>query len=131
MNNIEQAENFPALWSNYVNSLDLENLVGLYHAKAVLIPTFQPKNISDPADIHGYFKQLATRDGLQVELHEETHQIQESVGSCFIISGIYSFKFKVDGTLLTFPSRFSFVTDFSEKNPILHHHSSQVPRNIY
>jgi hypothetical protein len=126
----DQAKRFPSLWVDYVNSLNLEKLIGLYHPKADLIPTFQPSNITDPKGIEKYFNQLATRECLSVELYEETLVVQETTESVFIISGIYSFKFKVDGTLLTFPSRFTFVVNFNEDQPLLHHHSSQVPRTI-
>ena len=47
-----------------------------------------------------------------------------------MVNGIYDFQFLMDGTLLTFPSRFTFVIDLEKESPILHHHSSQVPRTL-
>jgi hypothetical protein len=78
----------------------------------------------------GYFEQLATRQGVGVKLHDKSLRTQLMSDTLHTLSGVYSFEFEVDQVLLSFPSRFTFVVDLSREKPILHHHSSQVPRNL-
>jgi hypothetical protein len=102
----------------------------LYDEKAVLIPTFSPHTVTSPDGVQGYFSQLATRQGLGVRLHNKALRVQSMSETLHTLSGIYSFEFEVDQVLLSFPSRFTFVVDITRERPILHHHSSQVPRNL-
>jgi len=46
------------------------------------------------------------------------------------MSGIYNWRFIVDGELLNFEARFSYLVDLSKSSPIIHHHSSQIPRML-
>lgn len=125
-----QPDKFPGLWANYVNKGLIEEVVELYNPKSVLMPTFSPHCLRSKEELRGYFTQLASREALNVRLHENTIDCLEINEQSFVINGIYSFEFQVDGTLLTFPSRFTFVIDLKKDNPILHHHSSQIPRNL-
>jgi len=104
MNHQTSALQFPALWGGYV------------------------VNTSD--DLKNYFVRLTSREGLEVELHDNTIICQNITDENYIVTGIYSFKFVVDGALLAFPSRFTFVINLNLDKPILHHHSSQIPRNL-
>jgi hypothetical protein len=106
------------------------DIASLYDEGAVLIPTFSPHTVSSPFAITGYFEQLATREGLGVRLHNKALRKQSMSDTIHTLSGIYSFEFEVDQVLLSFPSRFTFVVDIAKEKPILHHHSSQVPRNL-
>ncbi|MGH1485538.1 MAG: DUF4440 domain-containing protein [Cellvibrionaceae bacterium] len=126
----EKIEGFPNLWADYVNQGELQKLLGLYNDTATLLPTFSPRSVNTEEKLIEYFEKLSSRDGLNVSLHDNTVHPQKIGAQSYVISGIYSFKFEVDGTLLTFPSRFTFVVDLSLEKPILHHHSSQIPRNL-
>ena len=117
-------------WLEHVNRLEADSAAGLYDEKSVLLPTFSPHALSKPLQISEYFRQLATREGLRVELHTETVRKTETGDGTCILTGIYSFHFAVDDANLTFPSRFTFFLDTSRERPILHHHSSQIPRNL-
>ena len=117
-------------WVTRVCSGNADDIAALYHESAVLIPTFSPHTVINSDGVRDYFGQLATRDGLGVRLHNKAlrkHSLSETLHT---VSGIYSFEFEVDQVLLSFPSRFTFVIDVSHPKPILHHHSSQVPRNL-
>ena len=126
----EEALDFPAYWADCVNNSRINNLIALYHKGAVLMPTFSPHAAKNKKALKIYFTQLSSREGMHVNLHEETLNCLHVEGRIFIVNGIYDFKFSVDGTFLTFPSRFTFVIDLQKKNPILHHHSSQIPRTL-
>lgn len=118
-------------WLEAVNQTDLEKILSLYDESAMLIPTFSNKVLSTPDKIQDYFKKLGTREELSVALHEKTLRIQTLVeNQLFTLNGIYNWRFKVDDEVLNFEARFSFIIDLSKSNPIIHHHSSQVPRTI-
>ncbi|MEE9904707.1 DUF4440 domain-containing protein [Chlorobium sp.] len=106
------------------------DIASLYDERAVLIPTFSPHTVDSPEAIMGYFEQLATRQGVGVKLHDKSLRTQLMTNTLHTLSGVYSFEFEVDQVLLSFPSRFTFVVDLSREKPIIHHHSSQVPRNL-
>jgi hypothetical protein len=117
-------------WINAVRSGDIDAVIGMYAEGSVLLPTFSPHRIASRPDLHNYFAQLFTREELKVELHEAALRILPMGGTAYAVVGVYSFSFAVDDATLTFPSRFTFVIDTSKDAPILHHHSSQVPRTL-
>lgn len=121
------ASDFPMLWANYINEKNLDAVIGLYHNNFSLSPTFSPNIVNTKEGLKHYFSMLASRKGLEVEIDNNAISQQHIHADSYIISGVYSFKFEVDNALLAFPSRYSFVVDFAEEKPILHHHSSQVP----
>jgi len=123
-NSATQAQQFPALWADAINAGELEKVIGLYNNTFTLMPTFSPHSVTE------YFTQLGSRKGIHVDLQGNTVSSQHSGANTYILTGIYSFGFEVDGALLTFPSRFTFVLNMNEKKPILHHHSSQIPRAL-
>ena len=122
-----QAPDFPAFWASQVNSGDVDAVVALYNEKATLLPTFSPKVVKDRTGLINYFTGLASKEGAGVELQDDTVVCLPAGQHGYVTSGMYAFRFKVDGSLQTFPSRFTFVIDLAEDSPILHHHSSLVP----
>ena len=117
-------------WMQAVNNGDVESLLGLYDSQAVLIPTFSNRLLNTPDKLREYFEKLGSREELSIALHEKTLIVQELRNPLFSLSGIYNWRFIVDGVLLNFEARFSYVVDLSRPRPILHHHSSQIPRML-
>lgn len=117
-------------WIKAVNDGDIESLLCLYNNEAVLIPTFSNRLLNTPDKLRNYFEKLGSREELSIALHEKTLLIQELENQIYTLSGIYNWRFAVDGELLNFEARFSYVIDLSKPNPILHHHSSQIPRTL-
>lgn len=117
-------------WMAAVNSRDVDSLLGLYDSRAVLIPTFSSRLLTTPDRLREYFEKLGSREALSIALHEKTLTVQELRDQFFSLSGIYTWRFVVDGEVLTFEARFSYVIDLSRPGPILHHHSSQIPRTL-
>ncbi len=126
----QKAEDVLFRWISGICSGAINEVGALYDDTAVLVPTFSPHTVAEPAGIHNYFEQLATRDKLQVRLYDKSLHVQKVGQTSWVLSGLYAFEFEVDQMLLTFPSRFTFAVDLSLEKPILHHHSSQVPRNL-
>jgi hypothetical protein len=117
-------------WMQSVNRGDVDALLGLYDPQAVLIPTFSNRLLDTPEKLRDYFEKLGAREELSIALHEKTLLVQELPGRLFTLGGIYNWRFLVDGELLNFEARFSYVVDLARPRPILHHHSSQIPRML-
>lgn len=117
-------------WMQAVNQADLEKLLSLYDQTAILIPTFSNRILNAPEKLRDYFEKLGTREELSIALHEKTLHVQSLNDQLYILNGIYNWRFKVDGDVLNFEARFSYIIDISKTSPIIHHHSSQVPRMI-
>ena len=111
----------------FVNNGDIESLLDLYDSGAILIPTFSNRILNTPEKLREYFERLGTHEDLSVTLHEKTLAVQELQKQIFSLSGIYNWRFNVEGEVLNFEARFSYLIDLSKASPILHHHSSQIP----
>jgi hypothetical protein len=117
-------------WMEYVNKLEVERVANLYDNRCTLLPTFSPHCISTPQQINEYFRQMSARKNMRVELHPDTLRKMKIDESKYIMTGTYSFHFLADDANLIFPSRFTFILDISKEKPIIHHHSSQLPRTL-
>lgn len=117
-------------WMLAVNNGDLEGLMALYDDDAVLIPTFSNRLLSKPESLREYFGKLCAREELSIALHEKTLNAQPVSENIYALHGIYCWRFAIDGELLSFEARFSYIIDFARPKPILQHHSSQIPRML-
>ena len=117
-------------WMNAVNHADIEKLLSLYDKSAILIPTFSNKILNTPDKHRDYFEKLGSREGLSIALHENTLHIKSLCNNIYTLSGIYNWRFEVDGEMLNFEARFTYFIDVSRDSPIIHHHSSQIPRML-
>jgi hypothetical protein len=126
----EQPMDVLKAWLKLINQGDLDGLMGLYHERAILIPTFANRLLDTPEKIRGYFEVLAGREELSLALHGKTVVVQPVRERLYSVCGIYCWRFAVDGQLLSFEARFSLILDLELANPILQHHSSQIPRTL-
>ncbi len=117
-------------WMSAVGDGDVEALTALYDARAVLIPTFSNRLLSNPESIRSYFERLCSREELSIALHEKTLGVTALSEQIQTLHGIYCWRFAVDGELLSFEARFSYVLDLGLSSPVLQHHSSQIPRML-
>jgi hypothetical protein len=117
-------------WLDRVNAADIEGVLALYNARAILIPTFSNRLLSGRERISEYFEALCSREALSIALHEKTLIVQSFESKLHTLCGIYCWRFAVDGEMLSFEARFSYLLDLALSNPILHHHSSQIPRTL-
>jgi len=112
-------------WADAVNSKDLERILAVYDAEAVLWGTVSPTLRDSPAAIREYFTPGASRPHLKVALGEQRVRVY---GNIAINTGYYTFSDIRDGQPVTTPARFSFV--YRQRDGrwlILDHHSSRVP----
>lgn len=117
-------------WISAINAGDIEGLLSLYDKDAILIPTFSNRVLNDPIKIRNYFEKLGNYKELSIALHEKTLSIQRIDSNKFALCGIYCWRFIVEEELLSFEARFSYFVDASLEKPIIHHHSSQIPRML-
>ncbi len=122
--------NFLDEWIQLVNNGDIESLLNLYDNEAILIPTFSNGILNTPEKLRGYFEELGSREELSVSVNEKYLVVQELQNQIFALGGIYDWRFNVEGAVQNFEARFSYLVDLSKPSPILHHHSSQVPRTL-
>ena len=123
-------ENLLKQWMRAVNTGDLEGLLAMYDDNAVLIPTFSNRLLNKSGSVRDYFEKLCAREELSIALHERTLGIQSLGGKIHAMHGIYCWRFEIEGELLSFEARFSYMVDLAREKPILHHHSSQIPRML-
>ena len=123
-------EQVVAAWMSFINKRDVEGLMALYDARAIMIPTFSNRLLNTPEKIRKYFDNLIAREDLSIALHENTLSVQALPNQLYALCGIYCWRFAVEGELLSFEARFSFVLDLTQDQPILQHHSSQIPRTL-
>ncbi len=127
---MKRAEKVLQDWLNALNAGDVEKLLLLYNEKSLLIPTFSDRIIKSGDKRRDYFEKLKKRDNLSVTLHDKTVIFQQMSETIFGISGIYCWHFSIEDEPLSFEARFSYLVDVSLPHPILHHHSSQIPRTL-
>ena len=115
-------------WLAAVNALDLAGLSRLYHVDAVLVPTFSTQIRKTPERIQDYFQSLAECDRVVVLLDESTLTIQPIQGQAWCLSGHYTWDLVTCEESKYIKARFSYIIDLSSDQPILHHHSSELPQ---
>ncbi len=117
-------------WLDGINSGDVDGVTSLYKEDAVLLPTFSSRRLTRPAERRAYFERVSSKLKLSVELHQRTLVMQQFSDSIHGLSGIYLWRFEEDEEMLSFEARFTYTVDLSRPDPILHHHSSQIPRTV-
>ena len=127
---MKQPEQLLKEWMRAVNNGDLAGLLAFYDESAVLIPTFSNRLLTKPEALRDYFAKLCSRDELSIALHEKTLNVQAIASDVHAMNGIYCWRFAVDDELLSFEARFSYMLDLARAKPIVHHHSSQIPRML-
>ena len=115
-------------WIERVNAGDLEGVIEMYDDSATLLPTFSPQQATSKAAIRTYFENLATKPRLRVQLHPKTLNVYRASDVIECISGNYTFSYEAEGKIQSFVSRFTFVIKAMKDQPIIHHHSSQIPQ---
>ncbi len=117
-------------WMRGINDGAIDKVISLYDNNSILLPTFSNKVLKTPAAIRDYFQRLASREDLSVALHEKTLSTQNLGNHIAILSGVYRWQFNIEDELMVFQARFTYGLNLSQSAPILHHHSSQIPRML-
>lgn len=124
----KNGETLLSAWVEAINAKSVDRVVDLYSRDAILFPTFATQPRRSIETIREYFTELAEEPGLSVILHTKSIVTQMPVKDLVVLSGLYRFTRTVDEIPLNFEARFTFFCDLKSRHPILHHHSSQLPR---
>ena len=113
-------------WADAMTSHDVDRVLALYDAEAVLWGTRSPKLRDTPPALREYFNILRTvPPSYKAVLGEQRVRIY---GEIAINTGTYTFSEVRDGKEIARPSRFSFVyRNRDGRWLIVDHHSSAVP----
>lgn len=114
-------------WIDAVNARDAEKVLSLYHADALLLPTFSDEIYRGVHNVQRYFEHVYTNDVVTVELIEETTTVQELGDGVAVLGGFYNWVLEKDGQVRRPAARYTYCVDMKSPRPILHHHSSVVP----
>jgi len=113
-------------WVDAFGNRNLDQVVALYDAEAVLWGTVEQKIRDNPAAISDYFKLLSSLTQAKVVVGEQRIRVY---GDTAINTGYYTFTFERDGQPRTFPARFSFTYRKRDGRwMIVDHHSSMLPQ---
>lgn len=105
-------------WLSLFNSKDVDGIMSLYDAKAILVPSFSTRIRKTADEIRDYYETLFGLSELQVECKDIT--LNES-GSLRLDSGHYRVSWNSQGIQTSYDLSFSLVV---KKGKILTHHSS-------
>jgi hypothetical protein len=117
-------------WLDGVNRADVAAVLELYNEKAILLPTFSDKSLATGQQLQRYFEYLFAKKCLRVSTLPASVIDQALSTDHHSLNGLYIWEWWQDGAVLYHKARFSFVIDLSLSAPILHHHSSQLPRML-
>lgn len=115
-------------WAKANNEGDITAAGNLYAETAILLPTFSRKSAHDESGIKDYFVRLSQNKNLSVQIHEKTIKVRPLGGDHFVVTGLYCFCFDIDDEPMRFEARFTMIVNPTLPRPILHHHSSAIPR---
>ncbi|ROS01117.1 uncharacterized protein (TIGR02246 family) [Sinobacterium caligoides] len=108
-------------WNNALLTGDTKNIMPLYEADAILLPTISNQVRHNHAEIEDYFVTFLAR-GPQGKIEEANVR---RFGDVAINSGVYTFTFK-DTSSVT--ARFTYVYRWNgQRWMIVEHHSSAMP----
>jgi len=108
-------------WISAIQTGDSREVLSLYDANAILLPTVSNKVRHNHAEIEDYFVYFLAK-GPQCKIDESNIRI---FGDISINSGVYTFTFN-DGS--TVQARFTYVYHWNGKRwMIIDHHSSSMP----
>ncbi|MBN2202444.1 nuclear transport factor 2 family protein [bacterium] len=117
-------------WMKMVNERNISGVLHLYDRQSVILPTFSDRIQDTPSKKKEYFRKLLHRRQLSISIHPRSIRTHAIGPTSHVVSGLYRWKFDVEGELITYEARFTFVVDSAKSAPIVHHHSSQIPRMV-
>lgn len=117
-------------WAAALQSRNVDRIIALYAADALLLATAEERPRIGPAQIRTYFDRLASYEGLSVRFQQELQRLSSDRAT--LVSGLYTFTWldpQTSAPVVT-PARYSFaVRANGSPARISMHHSSRMPGN--
>ncbi|MCP4482904.1 MAG: hypothetical protein GY817_09280 [bacterium] len=115
-------------WADSINNGKIDLTLGLYSKNASLLPTFSEKAYLGVDIIKEYFDKLSLNKSVQVNFIKDSIVIEKLADNIFSTGGFYDWVIDSGKKFSNIKARFTFVLDLNSSTPIIHHHSSVVPR---
>lgn len=117
-------------WAAALQSRNVEQIIALYTAEALLLATAEEQPLIGPAQIRTYFDRLTSYEGLNVRFQQELQRLTSDRAT--LVSGLYTFTWldPLSSAPVVTPARYTFaVRQTGSPARITLHHSSRIPGN--
>lgn len=117
-------------WAAALQSRNVERIIALYTADALLLATAEDQPLIGPPQIRTYFDRLASYEELNVRFQQELQRLTSDRAT--LVSGLYTFTWldPQTGNAVVTPARYTFaVRQNGSPARISMHHSSRIPGN--
>jgi hypothetical protein len=118
-------------WAAALQSRNVERIIALYAADALLLATAEEQPLIGPPQIRSYFARLTSYEGLSVRFQQELQRLASDRAT--LVSGLYTFTWldPQSGAPVVTPARYTFaVRQTPGAGRIIMHHSSRIPGNF-
>ncbi len=117
-------------WAETVGKRDIDALLALYAADAILVPTLSDDIRGRHDDRRAYFESFLANQGLSCGITIQKKRVSAKLGTV-VIGGLYTFTFLRDGVLEPVHARFLFTFEEIEGQWLITgHHSSRASEQV-
>lgn len=111
-------------WAETVATRDVDKVLALYAADAILVPTLSNLVRDCDDSRRNYFENFLANDGLVCDIQVFKKRVSRKLGTV-VVGGLYTFVYREGGEQHTVPARFLFTFErIDEQWLITGHHSS-------
>ncbi len=112
-------------WAATVATRDVDAVLALYAADAILVPTLS-NDVRDCDDSRrNYFENFLANDGLVCDIQLFKKRVSRTLGTV-VVGGLYTFVFRKDGEQQRVPARFLFTFECIDGRWLITGHHSSV-----
>lgn len=114
-------------WAEVISSGRLEDLLALYAADAILVPTMEDEVGGHADERRAYFEGFLSNPGLRCRIDSLRKRISHKLGTV-VVGGHYTFTFLRGGQERIVPARYLFTFEEIDGDWLITgHHSSMMP----
>ncbi len=117
-------------WAEVISRGNIEELLSLYAADAILVPTLSNEIGDREEERRRYFENFLMNENLRCTINARMKRASRKLGTV-VIGGLYTFEFSRDGQEHCVPARFLFTfEEIDGRWLITGHHSSRLSEAI-
>ncbi|MGA1834168.1 nuclear transport factor 2 family protein [Rhizobium wenxiniae] len=117
-------------WVQVITSQSIDDVLSLYAADAILVPTLSDEIREREEERRHYFENFLANGVQACDILVQKKRVSQKLGTV-VIGGLYTFKFLRAGVESTVPARFLFTFEEIEGRWLITgHHSSRLSENI-
>ncbi|MGP0149162.1 DUF4440 domain-containing protein [Pseudomonas oryzihabitans] len=112
-------------WAATVATRDVEAILALYAADAILVPTLSNEVRDNEESRREYFRNFLANDGLVCDVQIFKKRVSSKLGTV-VVGGLYVFRYREGEQAISVPARFLFTFEqIDGRWLITGHHSSR------